>query len=202
MIPPFSISDLIKVSILLSLILFGFQSIQPTKTMKVHPLTTKRNIQILYSVDSQTIPATTTSQTYMDGGAQKKLRRLPHIFSKVLELPFGSDADVNVEERSDCLRFVAQTDDAFGDGVRAHAVEIHPGVTKIVVRGGGNGVELLLDELVVDAWRYRLPASARPELASAVSANGELVVTVPKDGREIGDGGEGWGGLGRLVLVQ
>ncbi|CAA7049766.1 unnamed protein product [Microthlaspi erraticum] len=66
---------------------------------------------------------------------KKKLRRLPHIFSRVLELPLRSDADVAVEERLDCFRFVAETD---GGGVRAYVVEIHPGVTKILVRTNGS----------------------------------------------------------------
>uniref|UniRef100_A0A5B6ZF95 SHSP domain-containing protein n=1 Tax=Davidia involucrata TaxID=16924 RepID=A0A5B6ZF95_DAVIN len=171
--------------------------------MKVHPVATKRNITARYDDDSQT--SETTSETLMDGTAQKKLRRLPHIFSKVLELPFRSDADVAVEESSDCFRFVAEIDDAIGDGVRAHAVEIHPGVIKVVVRGGGgnNGeeVELLINKLEVDAWRFRLPASTRPELATAVFVDGELIVTVPKGGGEF-NGGEIWGGVGRLVLVQ
>ncbi|KAA8548651.1 hypothetical protein F0562_000335 [Nyssa sinensis] len=97
-------------------------------------------------------------------------------------------------------------DDAIGDPVRARAVEIHPGVIKIVVRGGGgnNGdeVELLIEKLEVDAWRFRLPASTRPELASAVFVDGELVVTVPKSGGEFEDGGDIWGGVRRLILVQ
>ncbi|KAK6793186.1 hypothetical protein RDI58_006639 [Solanum bulbocastanum] len=68
--------------------------------------------------------------------------------------------------------------------VRAQTVEIHPGITKIVVTyGGGDGGEaelLMLDQLNVDTWRFRLPASAKPELATAVFVDGELIVTVPK----------------------
>lgn len=147
------------------------------ETMRVHPLL---NVTIHY----------------------KKLRRLPHVFSRVLELPFRSDADVSVEEFPDFFRFVAMADD-MGEDVRAHTVEIHPGVTKIVVRGGGfEG--LSLDELELDVWRFRLPESTRPELASAVCVDGELVVTVPKGGDEADDGGverDIWGN-NRLVLVQ
>lgn len=55
------------------------------------------------------------------------------MFSKVLELPFRSDAEVAVEETDDCLRFVADVaGDEDGEGVRAHAVEIYPGVTKVL----------------------------------------------------------------------
>lgn len=87
-------------------------------------------------------------------------------------------------------------------------MEIHPGVTKIVVRkGNGDGeMGLLLEQLSVDTWRYRLLASTMPGLATAAFVDGALVVTVPKGGREAAefdDGGRGvWGGGGRLVLVQ
>ena len=168
--------------------------------MKVHPLPKKRNITI------QFYPLTSSS-----GGSQnKKLRRLPHIFSRVLELPFRSDADVSVEENPDCFRFVAETDDAIGD-VRAHTIEIHPGVTKIVIRPNGYCDLSTLDDFELDMWRFRLPESTRPELASAVLADGELIVTVPK-GEEVGGNGsnnngefrEGMGNNNnaRLVLVQ
>ncbi|KAJ0092024.1 hypothetical protein Patl1_25352 [Pistacia atlantica] len=80
-----------------------------------------------------------------------------------------------------------------------------------------------LDELELDMWRFRLPETTRPELASAVYVDGELIVTVPKggdlesleerdgggrgSGGSGGDGGENGdfrGGMGnnRLVLVQ
>ncbi|KAF4384623.1 hypothetical protein F8388_003930 [Cannabis sativa] len=39
----------------------------------------------------------------------------------------------------------------FGVDVRAHTVEIHLGVTKIVIRGSGS-MELSLDELELDMW--------------------------------------------------
>ncbi|MED6205503.1 hypothetical protein PIB30_018285 [Stylosanthes scabra] len=165
-------------------------------TMKVHPVVPrKRNITIQFGVDAA-------------AAAGKKLRRLPHVFSRVLELPFRSDADVAIEEAPDYFRFVAETD-GIGD-VRAHAVEIHPGVTKIVVRDG-SPVEFSIDDLQLDMWRFRLPESTRPELASAVFVDGELIVTVPKgedeeeeprENVEDGDGGRGMGGGGRLVLVQ
>ena len=43
----------------------------------------------------------------------KKLRRPPHIFAKVLELPFAADADVSVEEDAAALRFVTAAVDGF-----------------------------------------------------------------------------------------
>ncbi|KAH0748927.1 hypothetical protein KY290_028159 [Solanum tuberosum] len=67
-----------------------------------------------------------------------------------------------------------------GDGqVRAQVVEIHPGVTKIVVRKGNGDSED--EQLNVDTRRYRLPASTMPELATTVFVDGELIVTVPKN---------------------
>ncbi|KAK9065893.1 hypothetical protein SSX86_015295 [Deinandra increscens subsp. villosa] len=143
---------------------------------------------------------------------QKKLQRLPHVFSLVLELPLRSQADVFIEDRSDCLRFTANVEDnEFAGQVRAHAVKIHPGVTKVVVRGGNVGEveELLLDRMEVDVWRFRLPAITRPELATAVVTGRKLVVTVPKGGRsgyggvKVGDRWEVWGGdRGRLVFAR
>lgn len=185
--------------------------------MKVHPMPKKRNITIQYDISSRN--PLSEAQALL-GLSSKKLRRLPHVFSRVLELPFRSDADVLVEESPDYFRFVAETDTDIGN-VRAHTVEIHPGVTKIVVRESGS-LQLSLDELELDMWRFRLPESTRPELASAVFVDGELIVTVPKgvegvQGAEENDGGGGgdeefWrdgngggfrGGIGgRLVLVQ
>lgn len=124
----------------------------------------------------------------------KKLRRLPHVFSKVLELPFDSDADVDVEDRPDCLRFVADGVDVAGD-VRAHVVELHPGVTKVVIRRRQNRSQPLTGDLELNLWRFRLPAAARPELAKAAYGGGQLVVTVPKHGRgEINSCGEDFEG--------
>ncbi|KAG5613754.1 hypothetical protein H5410_013578 [Solanum commersonii] len=133
----------------------------------------------------------------------KKLRKLPHVFSKVLELPIPSDMDVEVEENPEFFRFMAKIEQ-HGENirnVRAQTVEIHPGITKIVVRNGGGGEAelLMLDQLNVTL-------SAKPELATAVFADGELIVTVPK-------GVNGHGGYGgkdvlvrrgniKLVLVQ
>ncbi|XVF28827.1 hypothetical protein REPUB_Repub15cG0065800 [Reevesia pubescens] len=159
--------------------------------MRIHPLPRKRNITIQYEMN----PRTTRSQaqSLLTGGSHKKLRRLPHIFSRVLELPFRSDADVAVEESPDCFKFVAETDGRIGDVVRAHTVEIHPGVTKIVIRSNSLVDFSSLDDLELDMWRFRLPETTRPELASAVYEDGELIVTVPKGGA-LGDLEEGGGG--------
>lgn len=148
--------------------------------MKVHPMPKKRNVTIQYDISARNPLA--EAQAIL-GLSHKKLRRLPHVFSRVLELCFRSDADVLVEENPDCFRFVAETDSDIGD-VQAHTVEIHPGVIKIVVRESGS-LQLSLDELELDMWRFRLPESTRPELASAVFVDGELIVTVPKGVEEV-----------------
>ncbi|KAL5709838.1 hypothetical protein ACHQM5_020475 [Ranunculus cassubicifolius] len=171
--------------------------------MKVHPIPKKRNISFNYDMNSS------LSEANRIINRQKKLRRLPHIFNKVLELPFHSDVEVLVEENDECFRFIVPTD-AVGDDIRTQTIEIYPGVTKIVLRGG-NILELNLDELELDLWRFRLPPSTKPELASAVYVDGELIVTVPKDEdgseeeEEVWEQGNGdlrGGGVGRLVLVQ
>lgn len=167
--------------------------------MKVHPAPKKRNITLRYDVDS-------ANRLLLC--RQKKLRRLPHIFAKVLELPFRSDADVSIEETNDFFRFTVSDTDVARD-VRADTVEIYPGVTKIVVRSGEEipGAVSVFDEFEfeLDLWRFRLPSSTRPQLAVARYSDGDLVVTVPKGGadeeeeREIPE--EVWG-EGNLVLVQ
>lgn len=58
--------------------------------MKVHPVPRKHNIALRYEVASVLALANSCQQ--------KKLRRLPHIYEKVLELPFHPDADVSIEK--------------------------------------------------------------------------------------------------------
>uniref|UniRef100_A0A2P2IWM5 Uncharacterized protein MANES_03G177300 n=1 Tax=Rhizophora mucronata TaxID=61149 RepID=A0A2P2IWM5_RHIMU len=183
---------------------------QTQEAMKVHPLPKKRNnIAIQYYVNNSN-GINNQRGPPSGGSSHKKLRRLPHIFSRVLELPFRSDADVSVEEGPDCFRFVAGTEN-IGE-VRAHAIEIYPGVTKVVIRPNGYLELLSLDDLELDMWRFRLPESTMPELATAVLMDGELIVTVPKreeaNEESENDGEFRGGGMGnnnnnaRLVLVQ
>ncbi|CAL9129700.1 unnamed protein product [Musa textilis] len=160
--------------------------------MRVHPAPRKRNITFRYDVNPAATAAAVLSR-------QKKLRRLPHIFSKVLELPFKADADVAIEENAEGFRFVAATDDLWGN-VRAHAIEIHPGVMKVVVRDGG-GVDLE-EGLELDRWRFRLPPSTRPALATASYTGGVLVVTVPKGARPEEENGGAQEFLGGRLYVD
>ncbi|XP_072988851.1 uncharacterized protein [Typha latifolia] len=132
----------------------------------------------------------------------KKLLRLPHVFAKVLELPFGADFEVSVEEYPDGFRFTAASGSISGE-VGAHAIEICPGVTKVVVGAECAGGEVALQ---LDRWRFRLPPSTLPAMATAAYVDGELVVIVPKgagDEEEEVFGSRGFGGgIGRLVAVQ
>nr|CAD1819769.1 unnamed protein product [Ananas comosus var. bracteatus] len=181
--------------------------------MRVHPAPKKRNITIRYDANA-ILAAAAAAGVGGGGGRQKKLRRLPHIFSKVLELPFGADAEVSVEEDSDGFRFVAAADDLWDD-VRALPVEIHPGVMKVVIRpaaaaAAADSGEVDDGSLELNRWRFRLPPYTRPSLATAAYVDGELIVTVPKgaasDEEEgagvLSPGGRLNGGIGRLMLVQ
>ncbi|CAL0320442.1 unnamed protein product [Lupinus luteus] len=154
----------IIIAVLLLIIIESNNLVVGAEMMKIHPLPLRRNITIQFG-------------NTMNPNLGKKLRRLPHVFTRVLELPFRSDADVTIHEDPDCFRFVAETD-RIAD-VRAHTVEIHPGVIKIAVRVGPS-VEFSLDQLEIDMWRFRLPESTQPELATATFVDGELIVTVPK----------------------
>lgn len=217
MIPSFPRPSQIKILIptKASLILFFawwclFISSNEVSSMKVQPVHKKRTIETLINFNSNSSEQSSPPQTLMVATHQQnKLRRLPHVFSRVLELPLKSDADVRVEETSDCFRFVADSDGLCDDGdVWAHTIEIHPGVVKIVVRGSKNRELLQMNELELDTWRFRLPVSTVPKRASAVCVGGELVVTVPKGGDAVdayrgrGRGGEIWEQAGRVVLVQ
>ncbi|KAJ1405169.1 putative heat shock 22 kDa protein [Sesbania bispinosa] len=119
----------------------------------------------------------------------KKLWRLPHVFAKMLELPFPSDADVLIEETTQFFRFVASCNNNInmfnaGGGVRAHAIEILPGITKIVIKRMDGGDVAVAGQqhprFGVDLWRFRLPQWTQPEKVTAVCSAGKLVVTVPK----------------------
>ncbi|XP_020700338.2 uncharacterized protein LOC110112451 [Dendrobium catenatum] len=145
--------------------------------MRVHPTPRKRNMA--FGPASPAVSAT---------GRLKKLRRLPHVFSKVLELPFCADADVHVEEEPTGFRFIA-TAIGVSASFRTQFIEIHPGIMKLVVRNNEAGdVGFEEEELQLDRWRVRLPASTRPALATAECIRGELIVRVPK-GAGIDEGG-------------
>lgn len=156
--------------------------------MKVHPIPKKRNATSSYNANSNP--------------NSKKLRRLPHIFSRVLELPFPADTDVLVHETATCLNFTVSTRDVKPfdhESVRAHTMDIFPGVVKVVVKDDDNyNVD---DEMELDKWRFRLSTETRPRLARAELVNEELVVVIPKGVGEEEEEHEEFE-VGRLVVVQ
>ncbi|KAH7653269.1 hypothetical protein IHE45_19G070400 [Dioscorea alata] len=114
-----------------------------------------------------------------DGWHQKKLRRLPHLFSNTLELPLRWDTDVVVHSGPMSLRFTAAMKEAWNE-IKAHTIEILPGMTKLVIRDSeGGDLEAGCADLEVDRWRCRLLDSARPRLATVRIVDCELIVTVP-----------------------
>ncbi|PNX55170.1 hypothetical protein L195_g048797 [Trifolium pratense] len=159
----------------------------------------KWNITIDYNIMNPLSQAETLFANFSNNN-NCKLRRLPHVFSKILQLPLRSDADVSVEESVNCFRFMAETDSSLGH-VETHTLHIHPGVTKIVVRAS-QSLHFCLDDLNPDIWRFRLPESVVPELATAVFVDGVLVVTVPKADYDENIAEAIGGGGNTLVLVQ
>ncbi|KAL9684740.1 hypothetical protein QQ045_022181 [Rhodiola kirilowii] len=84
--------------------------------------------------------------------------------------------------------------DGLGLEIRAEAIEIYSGVTKVVIRGESEDDGY--DGLEIDRLRFRLPKCTRPEMASAECVGGMLVVIVPKGERLVADDdedGEIWG---------
>ncbi|KAL5210031.1 hypothetical protein ABZP36_005654 [Zizania latifolia] len=157
-------------------------------------------------------PTTTTGAGCGSGGGKKDLRRLPHVYSKVLELPLPADTDVAVFEGPDAFRFVAAGAHGAGE-VRVRTMRIHPGVVRVVVQAGAGRGQDDDDDMELDKWRSRLPEASCPAMAVAGYVNGQLVVTVPKgrngDGADTEGGDEAWrcgNGGGkistRLVVVQ
>lgn len=115
--------------------------------------------------------------------SQKKLRRLPHVFCRVLELPFKSEVPVAVEENRECFKFIVSSDEALEfQEARPEIIEIAPGVIKVVIREANRRPRFSMDEQELDMWRFRLPSSTMPELSTAVYSDGEFVVIVPKEG--------------------
>ncbi|KAL2325715.1 hypothetical protein Fmac_024773 [Flemingia macrophylla] len=89
----------------------------------------KRNISIQFGVDGENPMSEAQALLGITG---KKLRRLLHVFNHILELLFHFHANMVVEEAPDCFRFMAETDGI--SDIKVYKVEIHPGVTKIMVR--------------------------------------------------------------------
>jgi hypothetical protein len=73
----------------------------------------------------------------------KKLKRMPHLFDRVLELPFHADTVVEIRESRHSFMFVVRRPGLIAEEVKAELVEIVPGATKVVIIGGGQ--DLLSD---------------------------------------------------------
>ncbi|GAB2210248.1 hypothetical protein Droror1_Dr00015511 [Drosera rotundifolia] len=157
----------------------------------------------LPSISQSMTQITTTTNTTTN---PRKLRRLPHIFTKTLELPLSADADITLEQHPNFLLYTSSPSPSHH--VTAHVIQLHPGLTKLVVLLANGTV----DDGLGDVMRLRLPEGAVPELATAAVREGMLVVKVPmkKGGerwdrgmcREMARGGGGGGdGVGRLVVI-
>jgi len=157
----------------------------------------KKSITLKYDIISSLAAAGIPSLN------QKKLRRLPHVFCRVLELPFNSEVPVAVEENGECFRFVVSCDEALAfQEARAEIIEIAPGVIKVVIREASRRLRFSMDDLELDMWRFRLPSSTLPELSTAIYRDGELVVIVPKDVPTSGSEEEEDEGKGSLVEAR
>ncbi|KAL7181631.1 hypothetical protein ACSBR1_040513 [Camellia fascicularis] len=100
--------------------------------------------------------------------------RLPHVFEKVLELPFHFEADVSVKETNDFIRFVSQTNNSIGDDVWRF--------TPMTI------------------MRFQLQVMTLLEMASTVFVDEELIVMVLKS-KEFTERDE-LEGVRQIVLVQ
>ncbi|XP_078158133.1 uncharacterized protein LOC144553815 [Carex rostrata] len=121
---------------------------------------------------------------YQEGPARQQqqeinLRRFPHLFNNVVELPIAVNSDVKVENDQDSFRFVATVDGIVG-AVQVHMVEIGSHAVKIVILDEFDSVAHL-DFNCRDGsrWRQRLPEYSQATMATATYQDGVLVVTVP-----------------------
>eukprot|EP00250_Pteridium_aquilinum_P031416 c4357_g1_i1 orf=99-638(-) len=116
--------------------------------------------------------------------ASRKLRRLPHVFCKLLELPFAVDTPVVVEERKECYAFVIRQPGLQKADVVTEAVQIVPGAIKVTLRGADRiraaGLEKNPAVEMVGNWRARLPACTVPEAATATYTDGIITIIIPK----------------------
>eukprot|EP00252_Welwitschia_mirabilis_P012313 TRINITY_DN2730_c0_g2_i1.p1 TRINITY_DN2730_c0_g2~~TRINITY_DN2730_c0_g2_i1.p1 ORF type:complete len:147 (-),score=9.70 TRINITY_DN2730_c0_g2_i1:59-499(-) len=73
---------------------------------------------------------------------KKQLKRLPHVFCRVLELPLRSNSSVTIQEAHDSFRFIGNVGPRSKD-FRAEILKIIPGVVKVSVKeGAGKALEI------------------------------------------------------------
>ncbi|KAJ7566348.1 hypothetical protein O6H91_02G098100 [Diphasiastrum complanatum] len=135
----------------------------------------RRNRDILYDITSSLSsgPIPTVNATL------KKLRRMPHVFPRVLELPFNADAPVEIYENEVSYKFAMLYPGLIAQNIRTHVIEIVPGAVKLVVEGI-QGLRGTLEQREAYSWRFRLPASTIPEASVALYERNILIVIVPK----------------------
>jgi HSP20 family molecular chaperone IbpA len=87
-------------------------------------------------------PTTTLAQNRRvsapDLSVTKKLKRMPHLFTRVLELPLHAETPVSVVESRDSFRFEVRLPGLHVEDVKVEVLEIVPGATKVLVRGVGH----------------------------------------------------------------
>ncbi|KAL5165197.1 hypothetical protein HKD37_18G050362 [Glycine soja] len=112
------------------------------------------------------------------GLSTKKLRRLLHVFRRVLNLPFLVDVDVSVQEASPTI-FDSWWNPPSLAKWRPTSSKCTSGSPRLSLENLASSSTL--DELHLDVWRMRLLESMRLELATIVLVAGELVIMVPKN---------------------
>lgn len=129
-------------------------------------------------------PTTTLAQNRRvsapDLSVTKKLKRMPHLFTRVLELPLHAETPVSVVESRDSFRFEVRLPGLHVEDVKVEVLEIVPGATKVLVRGVGH-CSPHADVAEVNFWRFRLPPATVPEKSVATYDLEILSVTTPKD---------------------
>ncbi|XP_062205179.1 uncharacterized protein LOC133907158 [Phragmites australis] len=113
---------------------------------------------------------------------KNKLRHLPQVFSRVLELPFPMDTNVRTYFSPDANYFIV-TPDAAGepDEVKVRVVTIEPlGITKVVVHIGP-GEPDPEDDMVYDKWRFHLSKTFILSMIVAKYVDRHLIVIVPNE---------------------
>jgi len=114
-----------------------------------------------------------------DRSATGKLKRMPHLFTRILELPLHAETPVRVVESRDSFQFEMQQPGSAVDNVKVEVLEIVPGATKVLLRGvERSSADVDISE--VDLWRFRLPPTTLPEKSFARYDHGTLFITIPK----------------------
>jgi HSP20 family molecular chaperone IbpA len=140
-----------------------------TNTLNTLPLTSKKSTIGLPLSNALAAPSLNLT----------KLKRMPHLFTRVLELPLHAETPVKVFELRDFFLFEVQLSGLAVGDVKVEVLEIVPGATKVLVRGV-EPTSPVVGISEVDFWRFRLPSTTLPEKSAASYDRGTLSVTIPK----------------------